>query len=578
MKFILLFILSLSFLNPISSPQFLLTKEKNIQDSIQKLNYTDNNDSFLSAITSLFSYKKLLASSNPITDKKNKSKEGWERLVEKVYKKIQPELFEPKKKQTKKEDKKSPKTEDKKKEKTINKSEAFSSNKKPRKKITNSTKQPQKKVTDKKDKVPSKKISSPQPVSHKNPCTIELKIEGSIGAATLDALERAIYQVEKQSCSALLLLINTPGGQLLSTRKIVDRILNTSFPVLSLIYPAGAHAGSAGAIIMQACHVNGAIETTNIGAATPIMGGGQKIADDLRKKMINDTTSWLDSLTQLRKRSKKFGREIVTEAKALSAQDAFKEKGIDFVGKTKQEFLQFAEGREVTVKNGELHVVQIGDLVPFHLGFRHRLISLITGPEFVYLLFSGSLLLLYFEITHPGLGAPGILGVMGLILSFMGMHKLDFSWAGVILILLSMVLFLAEVFISGFGIFGASGVVSFFLGSVLLFDPSKTGGVDIPISLILSITFTFAILMGLITWLALSTFKIKRKKSISDDFMDKMASPATIVQVNEDGVSGFALIKGENWRFRSKTKVHKGDRVKVISYKELTLEVEPENS
>ena len=190
---------------------------------------------------------------------------------------------------------------------------------------------------------PSKPFANKK-TTYKPTCTIELKIEGAIGAATLDILERAIYRVKKQNCSALLLLINTPGGQLLTTRKIVDRILNTDFPVLCLIHPAGAHAGSAGAIIMQACHVNGGIETTNIGAATPIMGSGQKISDDLRKKLINDTTSWLDSLTQLRKRSKKFGREIITEAKAVSATEAQKEKAIDFVGKTKLEFLQFADG------------------------------------------------------------------------------------------------------------------------------------------------------------------------------------------------------------------------------------------
>ncbi|MDE0518663.1 MAG: nodulation protein NfeD [Bdellovibrionales bacterium] len=423
-----------------------------------------------------------------------------------------------------------------------------------------------------------KKASEPTPVKNtliKPTCTIELKIEGFIGAATLDILDRAIYEVKKQKCSSLLLLINTPGGQLLSTRKIVDRILNTDFPVLCLIYPAGAHAGSAGAIIMQACHVNGGIETTNIGAATPILGGGQKMSEDLRKKMINDTTSWLDSLTQLRKRSQKFGREIVTEAKALSAKEAAKEKALDFAGKTKLEFLQFAEGRTVTVKDGKNHVVQVGgDIIPVRLGFRHHFVSFITEPEIIYILFTGSLFLLYYEITHPGLGAPGILGAMGLILAFMGMHKLDFSWAGLILILLSMALFLAEVFISGFGIFGASAIISFVIGSFLLFDPAKTGGVDISISLIISVTIVFALLMGMVTWLAVSTLRMRKKTNISDDFMDKDSTPAEVMHVNEDGLSGLAFIKGENWHFQCKTSVKKGDKVKVLQYKNLILEVE----
>lgn len=492
---------------------------------------------------------------NPSSDKPTTIKQ---KIIKKLWEKLQPDFNE--------KDKKKQNKNDNSKEYKVKKNSTHS------KSISDTKKEDKNKLTSKKI-FPSK--SNLKNNANIPPCTIELKIEGVIGAATLDILERAIYRVKKQNCSALLLLINTPGGQLLTTRKIVDRILNTNFPVLCLIHPAGAHAGSAGAIIMQACHVNGGIETTNIGAATPIMGGGQKVSKDLRKKLINDTTSWLDSLTQLRKRSKKFGREIITEAKAVSATEAKKEKAIDFVGKTKVEFLQFAEGRKVIVKDGKTTLVQTGDLIPLQLGFRYRLVSLITSPEIIYILFSGSLLLLYYEITHPGLGAPGILGIMGLILSFMGMHKLDFSWAGLILLLLSMALFLAEVFISGFGIFGASAIVSFVLGSFLLFDPAKTGGVDIPVSLILTVTFIFALLMGIITWLAWSTVRIKRKSNISDDFTDPEASPAEVIHVKKDGLSGMVFIKGENWRFQSKTTVKKGDKVKVLSDKDLILEVEP---
>ncbi len=418
------------------------------------------------------------------------------------------------------------------------------------------------------------RVRKKQSIKHGS-CTVELKINGVIGAVTLDILDQAIHSVRKQNCSSLLLLINTPGGQLISTRKIVNRILNVKFPVLCLIYPAGARAGSAGAIIMQACHINGAIETTNIGAATPIMGTGQKISDDLRKKLINDTTSWLDSLTNLRKRNRKFGREIVTEAKAVSATGARKINAIDFVGKTKEEFLQFAHGQVTTVKEGKTHTVQVGPLIPLPLGIRYHVISLLTEPEFIYILFTGSLFLLYYEITHPGLGAPGILGVMGLIIAFMGMHKLAFSWAGLMLLLLSLVLFLAEVFIAGFGIFGSAGAVAFLLGSFLIFDPSKTGGVDIPISMILSVSFIFTLLMGLTAWLAWSVLRIKKTSSISDDFLNQTDSLAEVVAINEAGTSGMVFINGENWRFQSSLPVKKGDSVKVLCYKGLVLNVQP---
>ena len=418
-----------------------------------------------------------------------------------------------------------------------------------------------------------KKAKPDEPSSPR--CTVELKIEGAIGPVTLNMLENAINRVRKENCSSLLLLINTPGGQLLTTRKIVDRILNTEFAVLCLVYPSGAHAGSAGAIILQACHVNGALEATNLGAATPVMGGGGKMSEDLRKKVVNDTSSWLDSLTSLRKRNKKFGRDIITEARAVSAEEAFKEKAIDFVGQTKMEFLQFARGRSVKVAQGLSHKVEVGDLLPLKLGFRYHVISLLTSPEFVYILFTGSLLLLYFEITHPGLGAPGLLGTIGLIISFTGMHKLSFSWAGLLLILLSLGLFLTELFVTGFGIFGFAGVVSFVVGSLMLFDPAKTGGSDIPLPLILSISCVFALLMGVVTYLAVTTLRMKKNKSgLNEEFLEG-DSQAEVVRVSESGKSGLVFIQGENWRFRSEIPVKKGDTVKILSYKGLILKVQP---
>ncbi len=424
----------------------------------------------------------------------------------------------------------------------------------------------------KRDKIPPPTVLKKTPQKHK--CTVQLKIEGAIGPATLNMLDNAFAKAQKQSCSSLLLLINTPGGQLLTTRKIVDRILNTSLPVLCLVYPSGAHAGSAGAIIMQACHVNGALEATNLGAATPVMGGGGKMSKDLRKKMINDTSSWLDSLTALRKRNKKFGRAIITEAKAVSARQAFEEKAIDFFGQTKISFLQFAEGRKVQVAGGKTVKVEVGDLYPVKLGFRYYVISLLTAPELIYVIFTGSLLLLYFEITHPGLGAPGLLGAIGLIVSFTGMHKLNFSWAGLLLILLSVGLFLAEFFITGFGVFGFTGIVSFALGSIMLFDPAKTGGSDIPLSLIMGMTVIFALLMAVLTYLAVTTVRMKKKKNLNEDFLGEN-SEAEVVSVHPGGKTGLIFLQGENWRFKSSQVLKKGDTVKVVCYKGSVLTVQP---
>ena len=117
-------------------------------------------------------------------------------------------------------------------------------------------------------------------------CTIEFEMNGAIGPATLDFFERVQNRAEKKNCSSILALINTPGGSLQTTRLLVEEILNSPRPVLCLVHPSGGHAGSAGAIILQACHVSGAMIATNIGAATPIAGSGQEMPEDSEKKII----------------------------------------------------------------------------------------------------------------------------------------------------------------------------------------------------------------------------------------------------------------------------------------------------
>ena len=399
------------------------------------------------------------------------------------------------------------------------------------------------------------------------PCTKSVELSGVIGPASLDTLEHAIRLTKKDNCSSLLVLINTPGGSLLSTRKMVSAILDSPVPVLCLVYPSGAHAGSAGAIVMQACHINGAVQATNMGAATPILGGGKDAPKDLRNKMINDAASWLDSLTDLRKRNKKFGREIVTKARALSAKSAYENKAIDFYGQSIEEFLRFAQGRKVQVRLNKNTEVNTGAVQVISLGVRQKVIQLITDPQMVYLLFMGSLLLIYFEITHPGTVVPGVLGAIGLIVSFIGMHKLNFVWGGLILMLLGVFFMVLEAFVSGFGILGGAGAVSFIVGSFFLFDPSKTGGLDIPTTTIL-ITSAFFISASL--GLAYLAYTALRAKTGGEKYW---AGKTGVVAEIQTESSGLMEINGETWKYKCSQKLKKGDAVKVVCYKKMVFEV-----
>lgn len=404
-------------------------------------------------------------------------------------------------------------------------------------------------------------------------CTLRVPVQGAISAATWDFLTRAEEKALDQNCSSILLEINTPGGDLLSTRKIVEQVLASPVPYLCIISPSGAHAGSAGAIIMQACHVSGGIKATNLGAATPILGTGQEMSDDLRKKMINDTVSWLEGVTKLRGRNLKFSEEIITEAKAVSIDEAVRLNAIDFSVETVEEFLKKAEGRKVTLSKGEKGQVHVGVIINYDPDLRTKVLSLVADPEIAYLMFMGSIALLYFEITHPGTIAPGVIGGVGLILSLVALHKLEMEWAGLALILLGIAFLIGEMFIPSFGILGVGGLVSFILGSIFLFDQEVTG-YAVDMKLIFGVAFVLFGFMAGIGYLAMKT--LKKPKNILDE--DLSSHEGVVVDLKGNGQEGLIEIVGETWKYQSSVPLTKGQKVKVLKREGLLLKVEPKLS
>lgn len=405
------------------------------------------------------------------------------------------------------------------------------------------------------------------------PCTVQVDVQGVIGPATVDLLKRVQSFAEREGCQSILLTINTPGGALESTRTAVEMILNSKVPYLCLVSPSGGHAGSAGAIILQACHVNGAIHGTNLGAATPVAMGAD-LPKDLRQKILNDTRSWLDSLTRLRGRSEKFGQDIILDAKSVTAEEALRLKAIDFAGDSTVDFLKFAKDRKVKLAENKEAVVQTGEIKNFPLDTRYKVVSIATDPEFAYMLLIGSLGLLYFEVTHPGTVIPGVAGAVGLIIAMVAMNKLDVEWGGLILIFLGMGMLIAEIFLPTFGVIGVGGIVALLLGSIFLFDPVKTGGYRLPLGLIIPTVLFFGVFFAVVSVLVYRTRRVKKRGG----YDDLLGLEAKVVRVDGGSPhSGFIELRGETWKFESESELKMNELVKVTGYRGLVLHVARES-
>lgn len=394
-------------------------------------------------------------------------------------------------------------------------------------------------------------------------CLLGVTIDGAITAATFDYLKRAEKQAEALNCSGILLRMNTPGGNLQSTRMIVESILASNKPHLCLISPVGGHAGSAGAIILQACHLSGGLTATNLGAATPIMGTGQEMSSDLRNKMVNDTVAWLEGVTRLRGRNLDFSKKIITEAKSVSIDEAVRIKAMEIVAQDEQDFLKQALGRTVKFSDNTTSTIEFSGVTEFQVDLRTRVLNFLSDPELSYLLFMGSIALIYAEITTPGLLVPGILGAIGLVVSMISFHKLDVEWGGVALLLLGIALLIAEIFVTSFGILGVGGVIALVLGSLFMFTPEQAG-FQLPVGLIGSVVGVIAVI-----FLGMSIIMIRSLRFKSKD-QDGVLRESEARVVNEHQVE----INGELWNYESSQKLSPGDAVTVLDRHGLTLKVQ----
>lgn len=400
------------------------------------------------------------------------------------------------------------------------------------------------------------------------PCTLSIPFQGAISPATVDFFKRSIEDADRQSCGSILIRINTPGGDLMSARELVERILASKIPILCVIAPEGGHAGSAGALIMLGCHVNGALPATNLGAATPIGGNGETIGTDLREKVIQDTVAWAKGLAKLRNRNADFAEKIIRNAQALDANEAARTRAIDTVSADIPVFIKFATGRTVTMEGGRKDVVRTGPLIEKAPDLRTHLLSIVTDPTLAYLIFMASLSLLYFELTHPGSIAPGVAGAIGLLTSFIAFQHLDIWWGGAGLIALGLALLFLEAFVPSFGALGIGGIVALGAGSVLLYDPSSPGGVvGLPI-----ILTTTGLLGSAMFGLAILAFRTRRSRRQAGFHLRE--GRGVVMKVDaQSSRHGLARVEGEIWNFISDVDVQPGDQLVVISRENLILNV-----
>lgn len=411
-----------------------------------------------------------------------------------------------------------------------------------------------------------------QPIPSK---VVQLTIDGGIGPATQDYIERGIQKAEAQNAELIILQMDTPGGLDSSMRAIIKNIANANTPIVSYVFPSGARAASAGTYILYASHIAAMAPGTNLGAATPVHLGGiapsesKQAQDPSKRKALNDAVAYIDSLAQLRGRNAEWAEKAVREAASLSAKDALDKNVIDLIVDNRADLLDQLNGRAVTIhqQTHQLNTAnaQVVELMP---DWRSQFLSVITNPNIAYILLLIGVYGIILEFFNPGTFLPGIVGAIALLVALYAFQLLPVNYVGMALIFLGIALMIAEAYEPSFGALGLGGVVSFVIGSVILMDTDAPGyGIDLSVI----ITFTVLSILILVTVVVMALKSTKRQVVSGLDAL--IGSEAIVIEDFDH--KGSVVMHGEHWQAVTDVPLVKEQVVKVTGLKNLTLSVEP---
>ncbi|MCH7816376.1 MAG: nodulation protein NfeD [Proteobacteria bacterium] len=409
-----------------------------------------------------------------------------------------------------------------------------------------------------------------------------LQIKGAIGPATSDYIVRAIQEAHDNDASLIVIQIDTPGGLDLAMREIIQSILDSSIPVVSYVFPEGARSASAGTYIQYASHIAAMAPATNLGAATPVQIGmpsvpagpddsadepGTAPATAMERKIVNDASAYIRSLAELRGRNVYWAETAVTEAASLSANEALQENVIDFVATDLADLLSQIDGMSVDVREQVVTINTKDKSVEYHdPDWRTNFLAVISNPNLILILGMIGIYGIIIEFYSPGVGIPGVVGAICLLLAAYGLQLLPISYAGLGLIMLGLALMITEALIPSFGVLGIGGVIAFIFGAIILVD-TDVDVYQVSLPLVAAIGVFSVLLIGITLHLFI---RIRKKKAVSgvQTIVGLTGNP-----VDDFTAEGMVKIQGELWKARTDTPLNKGDEVKVLSVDGLTLHV-----
>lgn len=402
-------------------------------------------------------------------------------------------------------------------------------------------------------------------------------VNGMIGPVSSQFIEEFMASAGSTGADLLVIQLDTPGGLLTATRELVKMLLGSQLPVAVYVAPSGSRAGSAGVFITLAAHIAAMAPGTNIGAAHPVsvgMGGGDDSTSVMNEKITNDTAAFIKTIANQRDRNVAWADSAVRYSVSITETEALQRGVIDLVAPSVEALVDSLDGRVVALSATDSVTLELAGamIVTHEYNWRDKLLDRLSDPNIAYILFLAGLMGLYFELSNPGLIFPGVVGGISLILAFFAFQTLPINYAGVLLIIFAIILFIVEIKVPSFGLLTIGGVISMVLGSIMLYKgefsptmPEISVSWDVLIPAVLFVVIFFLVVVG-------KAIQIHKKKATT--------GPQGIVGEEGEAITrlapnGKVFIHGEIWKARSAgEKIKAKSQIRVTSVSRLILTVE----
>jgi membrane-bound serine protease (ClpP class) len=402
-----------------------------------------------------------------------------------------------------------------------------------------------------------------------DPPVVVATYEGVINPVTAEYLHDALAFAEAERAQALVIKLDTPGGLDTSMRLIIKDITGASLPVIVYVAPSGGRAASAGVFITLAAHIAAMAPGTNIGAAHPVAMGGGEMDKTMKEKVENDSVAYIKSIAQQRGRNAVWAEDAVRKSVSITEKEAVEKKIVDLTADDLSSLLTQVDGRTVPLTGGTATLHTKGAAVrEFAMGWRLELLKALSDPNIAYVLMTVGTIGLLAEMYNPGAILPGIVGAISLILAFYSFQSLPVNYAGVLLILLGIVLFVLEISVTSYGLLAIGGVISMILGSLMLIKADapflQISWVVIAPVVISTAVFSFFVL-------GMGVRALRRQPVTGGEGMIGLVGIARTPLAPQ----GRIQVRGELWDAISQVPLQPGDAAEVIRLDGLTLHVRP---